>query len=46
MTNIRTFLGTDKDLSSLFAIQSGHNLHLNFFFCSKELRQYNQGHFL
>lgn len=34
--NIRTFLGTNKYLCSLFAIQSVHNVHLNFFY-SKEI---------
>jgi len=32
MANIRTFLSTDKDLSFLFAIQSVHNVHLNYFY--------------
>jgi hypothetical protein len=32
MANIRTFLGTDKDISSLFDIQGVHNLHLNLFY--------------
>ena len=36
--NIKTLLGTDKDLSSLFVIQSVHNVHLNFFYVKETAR--------